>query len=140
MFFFSHKTLLESFSGCKGPYYWGCCTSSKPCGAAEGHCGYDEDCLGHLLCDDNCYFHSTLNGGNCCYDPFPGTQRFLLRDHPNMTSLPFSHFFDPHPSPCHTSYALISPQITIFCTPSLPSFIYKRPHLFGHYVHIFHFH
>ena len=72
--FFSHKTLLDSFSGCNGG--WGCCTSSNPCGAAEGHCWYNEDCLGYLLCGtDNCYFLQDLPYLRCCYDPYPGTKK-----------------------------------------------------------------
>ena len=59
----------DSFTGCDGEgNYWSCCSSSNPCGVAEGDCDYDDDCLGHLLCGtDNCLspFSSTAD---CCYD------------------------------------------------------------------------
>ena len=69
-----------SFTGCDGEsYYWSCCSSSNPCGVAEGDCDYDDDCQGHLLCGtDNCLspFSSTAD---CCYEPFTGKQRITTK-------------------------------------------------------------
>ena len=71
----------DSFTGCDwtGDTWdetWGCCSSSQPCGVSEGHCYNDDECLGHLLCGtDNC-FPPFRWDADCCYDPFPGKQRF----------------------------------------------------------------
>ena len=73
----------DTFSGCDGTgFTWYCCSSSKPCGVAEGDCNYDDDCLGHLLCGvDNCLSLSLLKYSkyvDCCYDPFPGKQNIFF--------------------------------------------------------------
>merc|ERR1711971_345151 len=72
----------DSFTGCDGTgFYWGCCTSSNPCGVSEGHCFNDDDCLGHLLCGtDNCLSPFPSTAG-CCYEPFPDCyQASLISD------------------------------------------------------------
>ena len=70
----------DSFTGCDGEGdYWSCCSSSNPCGVAEGDCDDDDECQGHLLCGtDNCLspFSSAVD---CCYDPFPGEQRITTK-------------------------------------------------------------
>ena len=74
----------DSFTGCDGEgnwldccgniETWGCCSSSNPCGVAEGDCDYDDDCQGHLLCGtDNClspFPSDAANNPDCCYEPF----------------------------------------------------------------------
>ena len=76
----------DSFTGCDGEgnwldqdwwnvETWGCCSSSNPCGVAEGDCDNDDDCQGHLLCGmNNCFFPFPYDAGlpdpGCCYEPF----------------------------------------------------------------------
>ena len=72
--------LTDSFSGCDWTgtldENWLCCSSSQPCGVSEGDCDNDDECLGHLLCATyNCFTPFSLYA-DCCYDPFPGKQRF----------------------------------------------------------------
>ena len=69
----------DSFTGCDGEgsfsdwYY--CCSSSNPCGVAEGHCSNDEECQGHLLCGSNNCFSFPYSWADCCYEPFTGKLR-----------------------------------------------------------------
>ena len=67
----------DSFTGCDGAssdwYY--CCSSSNPCGVAEGHCSNDEECQGHLLCGTGNCFSPFPSYADCCYDPFPSKQK-----------------------------------------------------------------
>ena len=46
-----------------------CCTSSDPCGAGEGDCDKDADCIGSLRCGvDNCDASLGFPGSyDCCY-------------------------------------------------------------------------
>ena len=47
---------------------WGCCSSSNPCGADEGDCDSDNDCLGNLKCGfNNCVGSQFLPTADCCY-------------------------------------------------------------------------
>ena len=63
----------DSFTGCNGEgnwldqdfwnvETWGCCSSSDPCGVAEGDCDHDDECQGHLLCGTVFFSKSTAVG------------------------------------------------------------------------------
>ena len=72
--------LTDSFTGCGGDgSYWSCCSSSNPCGVAEGICWNDDDCQGHLLCGiNNCLFPFPSDA-DCCYEPFSSKQRMIRK-------------------------------------------------------------
>ena len=65
-------TFTDSFSGCDGTdgLAWSCCSLSKLCGIAEGHCDNDDECSGHLSCGTKNCFAPFFSYYNCCYDPF----------------------------------------------------------------------
>ena len=46
-----------------------CCTESNPCGAGEGDCDKDSQCIGNLRCGvDNCDTSLAFTGTyDCCY-------------------------------------------------------------------------
>ena len=70
----------DSFTGCDGYGSWSsCCSSSNPCGVAEGHCNNDDECQGHLLCGTNNCLSPFTSSADCCYDPFPGVQRITTK-------------------------------------------------------------
>ena len=72
--------ITDSFTGCDGEGNWlGCCSSSNPCGITEGHCHYNDDCQGHLLCGmNNCFFPFPYDA-DCCYEPFSSKQRIIRK-------------------------------------------------------------
>ena len=67
---FDHCAVSSCSDGTGGT---ACCTSSNQCGAKEGDCDVDDDCISGLQCGvDNCDTALGFPASyDCCYDPDP---------------------------------------------------------------------